>query len=125
MGSGAATMASAEIAKVEEPPATLLSELHCQYVLSLEKMRDSFEYWVTEHLRLAGVYWGLCTMHLLGTEEKMDSKEVTKYVMSCQHADGGFGGNTGHDPHITYTLYAIQCLAMCGTLHRLDKPALV
>ena len=29
--------AAAEVAKVEEPPTTLLSELHCQYVLSLEK----------------------------------------------------------------------------------------
>ena len=34
------------------------------------------------------VYWGLCTMHLLGTEDKMNPKEVTNYVLSCQHASG-------------------------------------
>jgi len=34
---------------------------------------------------------------------------------------GGFGGNTGHDPHITYTLYAVQCFALCNRLEECDK----
>lgn len=109
----------------EEPPATLLSELHCQYVLNLEQMRDSFEFWATEHLRLAGVYWGLCTMHILGTQDKMDAKEVTEYVLSCQHSSGGFGGNVDHDPHLTYTHYAVMCLLLCDTLDQLDCDAVV
>eukprot|EP00658_Telonema_sp_P-2_P047107 TRINITY_DN3564_c0_g1_i2.p1 TRINITY_DN3564_c0_g1~~TRINITY_DN3564_c0_g1_i2.p1 ORF type:complete len:252 (+),score=53.88 TRINITY_DN3564_c0_g1_i2:80-835(+) len=87
--------------------------------------KRQFEYWVTEHLRLAGVYWGLCTMHLLREPDAMDPKEVSHYVLSCQHPDGGFGGNVNHDPHITYTLYAVQCLAMCDKLHLLDHDRVV
>ena len=30
-------------------------------------------------------------------------------------------GNTGHDPHITYTLYAVQCFALCNRLEECDK----
>lgn len=107
----------------EEGPPQLLAELHSEYVLSLEQLRDTYEYWSTEHLRLAGVYWGLCTMNLLGTQDRMNLEDVTNYVLSCQHASGGFGGNIEHDPHITYTLYAVQCLAMCGALDRIDATA--
>lgn len=32
-----------------------------------------------------------------------------------------FGGNTGHDPHLLYTLSAIQILALCDELGRLDR----
>lgn len=35
-------------------------------------------------------------------------------------AAGGFGGNTGHDPHMLYTLSAVQILALYGKLHLLD-----
>lgn len=33
---------------------------------------------------------------------------------------GGFGGNIGHDPHILYTLSAVQALALFDKLNVLD-----
>lgn len=33
---------------------------------------------------------------------------------------GGFGGNIGHDPHLLYTLSAVQVLALFGKLDVLD-----
>lgn len=33
---------------------------------------------------------------------------------------GGFGGNVGHDPHILYTLSAVQVLALFDKLNVLD-----
>lgn len=33
---------------------------------------------------------------------------------------GGFGGNIGHDPHILYTLSAVQILALFDKLNVLD-----
>lgn len=33
---------------------------------------------------------------------------------------GGFGGNIGHDPHILYTLSAVQNLALFDKLNVLD-----
>lgn len=32
-----------------------------------------------------------------------------------------FGGNEGHDPHILYTLSALQVMALLGELERVDK----
>ena len=32
-----------------------------------------------------------------------------------------FGGNTGHDPHLLYTLSAIQILAIADELHKVDQ----
>jgi len=33
---------------------------------------------------------------------------------------GGFGGNIGHDPHLLYTLSAVQVLALFDKLDVLD-----
>ncbi|XP_057952869.1 geranylgeranyl transferase type-2 subunit beta 1 [Malania oleifera] len=90
---------------------------HARYILSVEKDKDSFESVVMEHLRMNGGYWGLTTLDLLGKLQTIDPDEVVSWVMECQHESGGFGGNIGHDPHILYTLSAVQILAL---LDRLD-----
>ena len=47
-------------------------ELHRKYVRELGTKTDSYEYQVTEHLRLSGVYWGFTAMSLLrAQDEKM------------------------------------------------------
>merc|ERR1711865_405509 len=55
----------------------------------------------------------------------MDSNEVVKFVLSCRHSSGGFAGNTGHDPHMTYTLYSVQCLVLCDRLEEADVDSIV
>lgn len=47
---------------------------------------------------------------------------MVDFVFSCQHECGGFGGNVGHDPHLLYTLSAIQILCLFDALERLDVP---
>jgi len=47
---------------------------------------------------------------------------VVDFVFSCQHECGGFGGNVGHDPHLLYTLSAVQILCLFDALERLDVP---
>lgn len=45
----------------------------------------------------------LCnSLHLL------DKNEIIEFVMKCQHKDGGFGASVGYDPHMLYTLSAVQ-----------------
>jgi geranylgeranyl transferase type-2 subunit beta len=34
---------------------------------------------------------------------------------------GGFGGNPHHDPHLLYTLSAVQLLTMFNALDRIDS----
>jgi hypothetical protein len=49
---------------------------------------------------------------------------VVDFVFSCQHECGGFGGNVGHDPHLLYTLSAIQILCLFDALERLADATL-
>ena len=125
--STASTVASAE--------ASWLTEVHISYVLSLREKTHTFEHVATEHLRMSGVYWGLTAMALMGRDGDMHRKspkidaaklssattgELVEWVMQCQQPNGGFGGNIGHDAHILYTLSAVQILAICDALDRLE-----
>ncbi|KAJ3064978.1 hypothetical protein HDU98_011614 [Podochytrium sp. JEL0797] len=98
----------------------LATAKHVTYIQQLDKKKDSFEYWAGEHLRLNGVYWGLTSVHLLKHPEALDTNEVIEYVLSCQHPNGAFGGHVGHDPHLLYTLSAVQILATLDALDRID-----
>jgi len=82
--------------------------------------KDSFESVVMEHLRMNGAYWGLTALDLLGKLDTVDVDEVVSWIISCHHHDGGFAGNVGHDPHILYTLSAVQVLALFNKLHVID-----
>jgi geranylgeranyl transferase type-2 subunit beta len=46
-------------------------------------------------------------------------------VLKCQHENGGFGGNIDHDPHILYTLSAIQILLIFDELHKIDREKVI
>ncbi|KAL0322452.1 UNVERIFIED_CONTAM: Geranylgeranyl transferase type-2 subunit beta 1 [Sesamum angustifolium] len=98
----------------------LMAEKHVKYILSVEKKKDDFESVVMEHLRVNGAYWGLTTLDILGRLDAVDQDEVVSWFMQCQHESGGFGGNIGHDPHILYTLSAIQVLALFDKIDVLD-----
>ncbi|MDI1493303.1 MAG: Rab geranylgeranyltransferase [Ramalina farinacea] len=95
----------------------LVIEKHVEYIQDLGTRQDELEYWLTEHLRLNGVYWGLTALHLLGRPDGLPRDATIDFVLSCQHENGGFGAAPGHDPHMLYTVSAIQILA---TVHALD-----
>ncbi|WEW60044.1 Rab geranylgeranyltransferase [Emydomyces testavorans] len=99
----------------------LFVEKHVDYIKSLDKRKDEYEYWLTEHLRLNGVYWGLTALHLLGYPEALPRDETIDFVLSCQHENGGFGAAPGHDPHILYTVSAVQILVTIDAVDELDK----
>ena len=98
---------------------------HGEYVEALDRQTESFEYWVTEHIRISGAYWGLSAMFLLGKEGMMDKDGICEHVRSCQHPCGGFGGNIDHDPHMLYTLSAIQILVLYDKLDLIDVEGVV
>ena len=97
---------------------SLTARRRCQY--GMMQSKQSFEYYATEHFRMSGVYWGLTALHLLGKVDAMSAEDVVDWVMQCQHANGGFGGSERHDPHLLYTLSALQVLALHDQLHRVD-----
>ncbi|KAJ0806548.1 putative protein geranylgeranyltransferase type II [Helianthus annuus] len=99
----------------------LAAEKHAKYILTVEKKKDSIESALMEHLRINGAYWGLTTLDILDKlAAAVDQETIISWVMSCQHESGGFGGNEGHDPHLLYTLSAIQILALFNKIDTLD-----
>ncbi|KAH9792963.1 Geranylgeranyl transferase type-2 subunit beta 1 [Citrus sinensis] len=98
----------------------LAADKHVKYIISVEKKKDSFESVVMEHLRLNGAYWGLTTLDILGKLDAVDEEDVISWILKCQDESGGFAGNIGHDPHVLYTLSAVQVLALFDKVDILD-----
>lgn len=86
-----------------------------------DQRKDELEYWLTEHLRLNGVYWGLTALHLLGHPDALPRDETIDFVLACQHDNGGFGAAPGHDAHMLYTVSAVQILVTIDAVDELDK----
>ncbi|KKZ65817.1 geranylgeranyl transferase type-2 subunit beta [[Emmonsia] crescens] len=99
----------------------LCVQKHVDYIKRLDTRKDELEYWLTEHLRLNGVYWGLTALHLLGHPEALPRDETITFVLSCQHDNGGFGAAPGHDAHMLYTVSAVQILVTLDAVDELDK----
>ncbi|EFC36107.1 predicted protein, partial [Naegleria gruberi] len=87
---------------------------HIDYIQHLEeKEQTTFEYCVTEHLRMSGMYWGLTGMDLMSESSKMNREHILQFIRDSYHADvGGFAGAPNHDAHILYTLSAVQLLVL-------------
>ncbi|KAJ5938194.1 hypothetical protein N7454_004536 [Penicillium verhagenii] len=94
---------------------------HVAYIKNLDTRKEELEYWLTEHLRLNGVYWGLTALHLLGHPDALSRDETIDFVLSCQKDNGGFGAAPGHDPHMLYTVSAVQILVMIDAVDELEK----
>lgn len=100
--------------------STLDIESHVKYIQSLDTKKDELDYWLTEHLRLNGVYWGLNALHLMGHPDALPRQETIDFILSCQHESGGFGAAPGHDAHMLSTVSAVQVLVMVDALDELD-----
>lgn len=87
---------------------SLLKEAHIKYILEQDS-HTSYEYWLSEHLRLNGIYWGVTALVVLKEVPQLPKSKVLEYVLSCwDEKYGGFGSFPGHDAHILSTLSAIQ-----------------
>lgn len=89
----------------------------------LVQKKEDFEYFVTEHLRMSGYYWGLTALSLLHHLPTAEKDDLIKWVLSCQHEDGGFGGSPEGDSHLLYTLSALQVLALYDSLDKCNRDA--
>jgi geranylgeranyl transferase type-2 subunit beta len=77
--------------------------MYATILKSLEK------YCMTEYLRMSGIYWGLTAMSLMKELDRMRKDEILEFVRSCQDPiSGGFSSSPDHDPHLLYTLSALQ-----------------
>lgn len=112
-------MNTKDIVISETATKTLLLDKHVEFIASY-KHKQEYEYHMTEYLRMSGVYWSLTALHLADKQDLFDKDEIVDFVVSCLHEDGGVGASVGHDPHLLYTLSAVQILCLYNALDRLD-----
>ncbi len=66
------------------------------------------EYEISDYLRMSGLYWSLTFLDLVNSLDKLNRDEIIDFVKRNQNENGGFGPCDGHEPHLLYTLSAIQ-----------------
>ena len=74
---------------------------------------------------MSGIYWTLTALELGHHGEKLNKTEIVEFVKTCQHDCGGFGASVNHDPHLLYTLSAIQILVTYEALGQINVEKVV
>lgn len=76
---------------------------------------------MTEFLRMSGIYWGLTALDTLGELDKLDRDEIVEFIKKCQcPQSGGISPCDRHDPHLLYTLSAVQILCLYDCLDEIN-----
>ncbi|XP_068221462.1 geranylgeranyl transferase type-2 subunit beta [Palaemon carinicauda] len=115
-----------DVVITDEHPKTLLLQKHADYIIGYSKKKEDYEYTMTEHFRMSGIYWGISAVDLLDQLGKMDSTEIVTFVKKCHDpTTGGFAPSIGHDAHLLYTLSAIQILSILDAMEEVDVEAVV
>ncbi|GEQ71544.1 hypothetical protein JCM33374_g5229 [Metschnikowia sp. JCM 33374] len=102
---------------------SLHKELHVKYIENLDSKvtKQTYEYWLSEHLRLNGLYWGTMALATLGSLETLPKNDVIKFVMDCFDEEAGaFAAFPGHDAHVLTTLSGLQILLIYDSFGELS-----
>lgn len=94
-------------------------DLHIKFIQDLDSKatKQTYEYWLLEHLRLNGLYWGITALATMDALDTFPKEEVVEFVTSCFDTKaGGFAPFPGHDAHILTTLSGLQILLMYDSL---------
>ena len=64
---------------------------HVKYIKKVASDTESFEFLVSQYLRLSGVYWGMTAMSILGKDMNvdMDGPGIVEWVLTCQDPVSG------------------------------------
>jgi geranylgeranyl transferase type-2 subunit beta len=114
------SIARRDVAIPKSAPTKLLLEKHKEYILQYGRDRESYEYVMSEHLRMSGLYWCLGALDVMGETDKADREFILDFITKNQNADGGFAAAENHDSHILHTLSAIQVLVIYNALDGVD-----
>ncbi|EGD82455.1 rabggtb protein [Salpingoeca rosetta] len=102
-----------------DAPKAFLRQQHIDYIEQWNKRKGEFEYVMSEYLRMSGLYWCVTALELLDSRDKLDTAAVLKFIDECfDDASGGFSASQGHDPHLLYTLSAVQILCIYDAMQQ-------
>ncbi|KDN42309.1 terpenoid cyclases/Protein prenyltransferase [Tilletiaria anomala UBC 951] len=74
-----------------QAPQRLLRDLHVAYIKSLDAKKEGLSYHMTTHLRMNGVYWGLCALELMHAGDLLARQDLVDFVLSCWDDPKGKG----------------------------------
>lgn len=104
---------------------TLNKQAITNFILSLDPSFSSdtperLDIIMMAHMKMSALYWALSSLTIL--KEPIPSVEkIVGFIKSCGNANGGYGGDTGLDSHILFTLSAVQVMTILGRKSELDK----
>ena len=129
-----------ELHLIDDAPP-FYTDKHIHYIATLaEKLERSYEGALTNHLKLSGVYWSVCSLMILCNNDLQQVDQylglvtrnipnklsIVEWIHGCfDDTTGAYGGDTGQDGHILYTLSALQILAMCDQLDQAPTDKIV
>eukprot|EP00042_Codosiga_hollandica_P047962 m.528969 g.528969 ORF g.528969 m.528969 type:complete len:366 (+) comp57563_c0_seq21:944-2041(+) len=107
----------------EHATTEFLLEKHIAYIVQWTEDTANYEYQITEHLRLSGLYWCVSAMDMMQSLHLLQRDAILALVEQCLHPSGGFSAAPQHDAHLLYTLSAVQILCIFDALqqHHIDN----
>lgn len=107
---------------------TLNRQAITNFILSLDlsfspSAPERLEVVMMSHMKMSALYWAVCSLAIL--DEPIPSVDkIVEFIQSCANVDGGYGGDTGLDSHILYTLSAAQVMTILGRKRELDEESM-
>ncbi|KAL1132125.1 hypothetical protein AAG570_010083 [Ranatra chinensis] len=107
-------------------PTTPLWDKHLEFILSYGTNKDDYEYCTTEYLRMSGIYWVLTATALMRKLSRVDRSQFVDFIHQCTDSEsGGISACVGHDPHLLYTLSAVQVACLLESTEELEVEGIV
>ena len=69
------------------------------------------EFEVSDYLRMSGLYCSLTFLDLCNSADRFNRQDIVDFVKRNQRECGGFAPSDGHDPHLLYSLSALQVIS--------------
>jgi len=110
---------------MENKTKELLLHKHIKFIATYGKTHDVYEYECSDYLRMSGLYWSITFLDLTNSIESLNREEIKGFVKRNQHENGGFGPSDGHEPHLLYTLSALQIVVIYDFLDEINKEKLI
>ncbi|CAF0704860.1 unnamed protein product [Brachionus calyciflorus] len=103
----------------------LLIQKHVDFIVNYGKTHDQYEYEMSDYLRMSGLYWSVTFLDLVKSLDKLNKSEIVDYLKRNQHENGGFSPCDGHDPHLLYSLSAVQIAITYNVLNEINSEKLI
>lgn len=110
----------------EEYPKELLTSKNVDFLVNYGTKEDNYMYGMTDYLRMSGIYWSITALDLVNEAHRLNQNDIIDFIKQCQDTEtGGIAASINHDPHILYTLSAIQILCIYDEIKAIDVEGVV